>query len=59
MHHHSDSRVLLFDVTSIYMGPKEAFALLFLMTSIPQDRLLTLFNIDVNNFIITLMSIEI
>jgi hypothetical protein len=51
--------VLLFDVTSIYMGPKEAFALLFLMTSIPQDRLLTLFNIDVNNFIITLMSIEI
>jgi hypothetical protein len=59
MHHHSDSRVLLFDVTSIYMGPKEAFALSFLMTSIPQDRLLTLFNIDGNNFIITLMSSEI
>jgi len=36
MHHHSDNRVLLFDVTSIYMGPKEAFALSFLMTSIPQ-----------------------
>jgi hypothetical protein len=41
------------------MGPKEAFALSFLMTSIPQDWLLTLFNIDGNNFIITLMSIEI